>query len=135
MWPRPTASLFTMPAVEMGQGVYTAQAMCLAEELDVGLDQVVAVHAPPDQANYGNPALVIQATGGSTTIMAWSQPLRRAGATARTLLLQAAATQWRVDPSTLATDRGVITHKGSGRRLRYGEVASRAATLKAPAAV
>jgi len=126
---------FTMPAVEMGQGVYTAQAMCLAEELDVGLDQVVAAHAPPDQANYGNPALVIQATGGSTTVMAWSLPLRRAGATARTLLLEAAATKWRVDSSTLATDRGVITHKGTGRRLGYGEVASLAATLKAPAVV
>ena len=60
----------TMPAVEMGQGVYTSQAMCLAEELDVGLDQVIAVHAPPDQVNYGNPVLVVQATGGSTTTSA-----------------------------------------------------------------
>src|ERR1700728_41315 len=46
---------FTLPAVEMGQGVYTSQAQCLAEELDVGLDKVVAAHAPPDHANYGNP--------------------------------------------------------------------------------
>lgn len=125
----------TMPAVEMGQGVYTSQAMCLAEELDIALDQVVAAHAPADQANYGNPALVIQATGGSTTTRAWYLPLRRAGATARMMLLQAAASSWSVDPSTLTTDRGVITHKASGRTLRYGQVASRAATLKAPGEV
>jgi isoquinoline 1-oxidoreductase subunit beta len=122
----------TMPAVEMGQGVYTAQAMCIAEELDVGLDQVVAAHAPPDQANYGNAIFVVQATGGSTTVKVWSLPLRRAGATTRMMLLQAAASTWGVDPSTLTTERGVITHKGSGRKLRYGQVASRAATLKVP---
>lgn len=123
---------FTMPAVEMGQGVYTSQAMCLAEELDVGLDQVVAAHAPPDQANYGSPVFVVQATGGSTTTLAWFLPLRRAGATARMMLLQAAATRWHVDPSTLVTDRGVITHKSTGRTLRYGAVASLAASVKAP---
>lgn len=123
---------FTMPAVEMGQGVYTSQAMCLAEELDLGLDQVVAAHAPADQANYGSPVFVVQATGGSTTTSSWYLPLRRAGAAARMMLLQAAASAWGVDPSTLTTDRGVITHKASGRTLRYGQVATRAATLKAP---
>jgi isoquinoline 1-oxidoreductase beta subunit len=121
---------FTMPAVEMGQGAYTSQAMCIAEELDVGLDQIVAAHAPPDQANFGNPVFVIQATGGSTTTSGWFLPLRRAGAEARTMLLQAAASAWSVDASTLATNRGVITHKRSGRTLRYGQVASRAASLK-----
>jgi len=120
----------TMPAVEMGQGVYTSQAMCIVEELDVGLDQVVAAHAPPDQANYGNPVFVIQATGGSTTTSAWFLPLRRAGATARLLLLQAAAATWAVDPASLVTERGVITHKESGRTLRYGQIAARAAGLK-----
>jgi isoquinoline 1-oxidoreductase beta subunit len=108
----------TMPAVEMGQGVYTSQAMCLAEELDVALDQVIAAHAPPDQANYGNPVFVVQATGGSTTTSAWFLPLRRAGAAARLMLLEAAAATWRVDPSLLATERGVITRKDSGRTLR-----------------
>jgi isoquinoline 1-oxidoreductase subunit beta len=126
---------FTMPAVEMGQGVYTSQAMCLAEELDVGLDQVVPAHAPPDQANYGSPVFVIQATGGSTTTSAWYLPLRRAGAAARMMLLQAAASAWSVDPSTLATGRGVITHKDSGRTLRYGQIASRAASLQGPGEV
>ena len=119
-----------MPAIEMGQGAYTSQAMCIAEELDVGLDQIAAAHAPPDQANFGNPVFVIQATGGSTTTSVWFLPLRRAGAAARMMLLQAAASAWSIDPSTLATNRGVITHKGSGRTLRYGQVASRAARLK-----
>lgn len=125
----------TMPAVEMGQGVYTSQAMCIAEELDIGLDQVIAAHAPPDQASYGSPALVIQATGGSTTTQAWSEPLRKAGATARALLVQAAASGWGVDPASLSTDHGVITHKDSGRTIRYGQVAGRAAGLKPPAEV
>ncbi len=126
---------FTMPAVEMGQGVYTSQAMCLAEELDVGIDQVVAAHAPPDQANYRNPVFMVQATGGSTTTSAWYLPLRRAGATARMMLLQAAASAWGVDPSTLATERGVITHKASGRTMSYGQIASRAARTKVPGEV
>jgi isoquinoline 1-oxidoreductase subunit beta len=126
---------FVMPAVEMGQGVYTSQAMCIAEELDVGLDQVITAHAPPDQKNYGNPIFVVQATGGSTTIKAWFMPLRRAGATARTLLVQAAAASWGVDAATLVTERGVISHKATGRTLRYGQVAARASTLKPPAEV
>jgi isoquinoline 1-oxidoreductase beta subunit len=126
---------FIMPAVEMGQGVYTSQSMCIAEELDVGLDQVTTEHAPPDMANYGNPVFVVQATGGSTTTMAWFLPLRRAGAAARMMLLQAAGTAWGVDPSTLTTDRGVITHTTTGRTMRYGQVASRAATLKTPSHV
>jgi isoquinoline 1-oxidoreductase beta subunit len=125
----------TMPAVEMGQGVYTSQAMCVAEELDIGLDQLIAAHAPPDAANYGSPALVIQATGGSTTTAAWSGPLRKAGATARAMLVQAAASGWGVDPAGLTTDHGVITHTESGRTIRYGQVAARAAGLKPPAEV
>jgi isoquinoline 1-oxidoreductase beta subunit len=122
----------TMPGVEMGQGVYTSQSMCLAEELDVDLDQIAPAHAPPDQANYGNPVFVVQATGGSTTTAAWFMPLRRAGAAARALLLQAAASGWGVDPSTLTTARGIITHAATGRSLRYGQIASRAAGLKPP---
>jgi isoquinoline 1-oxidoreductase beta subunit len=126
---------FTMPAVEMGQGVYTSQAQCLAEELDIGLDKVVAAHAPPDQANYGSPILIVQATGGSTTTMAWSGPLRKAGATARALLVQAAAAKWRVDPAGLTTENGIITDKASGRSISYGKVADDAAGLEPPAEV
>jgi isoquinoline 1-oxidoreductase beta subunit len=124
-----------MPSVEMGQGVYTSQSMCLAEELDIGLDQVTAEHAPPDQAAYGNPVFVVQSTGGSTTTRAWTEPLRRAGATARAMLVQAAAIEWRVDPASLTTDRGVITNPATGRATTYGQVADRAARLKPPATV
>ena len=126
---------FTLPAVEMGQGVYTSQAQCLAEELDVGLEKVVAAHAPADQAHYGSPVFVIQATGGSTTTLAWSDRLRKAGATARAMLVQAAAAQWGVDPAGLTTANGVITDKASGQSLRYGAVADRAAGLQPPAEV
>jgi isoquinoline 1-oxidoreductase beta subunit len=126
---------FTLPAVEMGQGVYTSQAQCLAEELDVGLDKVVAAHAPPDQADYGSPIFVVQATGGSTTTMAWTMPLRKAGATARAMLLQAASAEWGVDAAGLTTADGVITDPASGRSLRYGQVANHAAGLQPPAGV
>lgn len=121
-----------MPAVEMGQGVYTSQAMCLAEELDIGLHQIVALHAPADQVHYGNPLFVVQATGGSTTTMAWTEPLRRAGATARAMLVAAAGAQWGADPSTLTTDIGVVTDPASGRTLTYGAVAEQASTLPPP---
>jgi isoquinoline 1-oxidoreductase beta subunit len=126
---------FVMPAVEMGQGAYTSTSMMLAEELDVGLDQVTTEHAPPDQARYGSPALVIQATGGSTTTMAWFLPLRKAGATARAMLLEAAATGWGVPAATLRTEQGVVHHDLSGRSIAYGKLASRAAGLKPPADV
>ena len=69
---------FTLPAVEMGQGVFTSQTQCIAEELDVAPEKVIALPAPPDQANYGSPVFVIQATGGSTTTMSWSSPPRMA---------------------------------------------------------
>ncbi|MFK8252975.1 xanthine dehydrogenase family protein molybdopterin-binding subunit [Ancylobacter terrae] len=121
-----------MPAVEMGQGVYTSQAMCLAEELDIGLDQIVAVHAPADQAKYGNPLFVVQATGGSTTTMAWTEPLRKAGATARALLVAAAAAEWGVEAGGLTTAKGVVADAAGGRTLAYGALADRAATLAPP---
>jgi len=124
-----------MPAVEMGQGVYTSQAMCLAEELDIELDQIVAVHAPPDQASYGNPLFVVQATGGSTTTMAWTAPLRKAGGVARAMLLAAAGAEWGADPATLTAAKGIITDPATGRTLTYGAVAERASTLPAPGEV
>ncbi|MFG1334043.1 molybdopterin cofactor-binding domain-containing protein [Xanthobacter autotrophicus] len=121
-----------MPAVEMGQGVYTSQAMCMAEELDIGLDQIEAIHAPPDREHYGHPIFYVQATGGSTTTMAWTEPLRKAGATARAMLVSVAAAEWNVPAEELVTERGVITHPASGRALSYGEVADRAGRLQPP---
>ena len=123
-----------LPAVEMGQGAYTSLAAMLAEELDVPLARVTLQHAPPDP-RYVNPALGIQATGGSTTTMVWFVPIRQAGATARAMLVQAAAQQWRVAASSLATADGAVVHAASGRSARYGALARDAARQPAPATV
>jgi isoquinoline 1-oxidoreductase beta subunit len=80
-----------MPQVEMGQGVYTAIAMILAEELDADFSKVVLEHAPPNDKLYGNPLFGIQATGNSNSVRAWWPHLRNAGAGARAMLVQAAA--------------------------------------------
>jgi isoquinoline 1-oxidoreductase beta subunit len=72
-----------MPQVEMGQGVYTAVAMILAEELDADFAKVTLEHAPPNDKLYGNPTFGIQVTGNSNSIRAFWEPLRNAGASAR----------------------------------------------------
>jgi isoquinoline 1-oxidoreductase beta subunit len=122
-----------MPMVEMGQGVYTAMAMLLAEELEVGLDQVRLEHAPPDDALYANAILQSQTTGLSSTIRAFWMPLRQAGAMARTLLVAAAARQWSVDVKECQAQRGAVVHAASSRRETYGDLVDAAATLPVPA--
>ena len=121
-----------MPCVEMGQGAYTGQATLLAEELDLGLDQITVEHAPANRQLYANTLLGDQATGGSTTIRFCWTSLRDAGAVARYMLVSAAAQRWKVDPSQCTTARGVVTHAGSGRTLRYGELAEAAAQIAPP---
>ncbi len=121
-----------MPMVEMGQGVYTAMAMLLAEELEVGLEQVRLEHAPPDDALYANAILQSQTTGLSSTIRAFWMPLRQAGAMARTMLVAAAAKQWSVDGSSCQAQRGAVVHAASSRRLTYGDLVDTAATLPVP---
>ncbi|WP_109126033.1 xanthine dehydrogenase family protein molybdopterin-binding subunit [Dyella sp. C11] len=122
-----------MPCVEMGQGAYTGQATLLAEELDVGLDQISVEHAPANRALYSNTLLGEQATGGSTTMRFCWTSLRQAGAAARTMLVAAAAHRLKVDPAQCTTSRGVITHAPSGRTLHYGDVADDAAKVMPPA--
>jgi len=123
----------TMPYVEMGQGTYTSIPMLIAEELEVELGQVALEHAPPDEKRYGNPILGgVQATGGSTTIRAVWQPLRQAGAAARTMLVAAAAKRWNVDTASCRADKGKVVHTTSGRRLGYGKLAQEAAALPVP---
>src|SRR5882724_6699086 len=91
----------TMPYVEMGQGTYTSIPMLIAEELEVDLKQVQLAHAPPHEKLYGNPLIGgVQATGNSNAIRAAWQPLRQAGAIARTMLVSAAAKRWNVDPTS-----------------------------------
>src|SRR3984957_5406675 len=109
-----------MPKVEMGQGVYTSIAMILAEELDANFAQIALEHAPPDEKAYANPVFGIQATGNSNSIRAFWKPLRIAGASSRAMLVQAAARQWKVDPSSCSTSNGHVTHAATRRSLSYG---------------
>jgi len=125
--------VLTMPYVEMGQGTYTSIPMLIAEELEVGLDQVRLEHAPPNAKLYGNPLLGgEQATGNSNAVRASWQPLRQAGATARALLVSAAAKRWNVDPASCRAQRGEVLHAASGKRATYGELAADAAGLPVP---
>ena len=121
-----------MPQVEMGQGVYTAVAMILAEELDADFSQVTLQHAPPNDKLYGNPTFGLQVTGNSNSIRAFWKPLRNAGAGARAMLVQAAAQQWQVEPATCSTANSEVTHKESGRKLSYGALALAASSQTPP---
>ncbi len=121
-----------MPQVEMGQGVYTAVAMILAEELDADVAKIVLEHAPPNEKLYANPAFGVQATGGSTSLRAFWMPLRTAGATARSMLVQAAARKWQVDPAACSTARGEVLHSASNRRLPYSALIEAAGRITPP---
>jgi isoquinoline 1-oxidoreductase beta subunit len=121
-----------LPQAEMGQGVYTALPMLVAEELEVGLDQLRVEHAPGDNRVYANPLLGLQATGGSTSVRGFYEPMRQAGAAARTMLVAAAAQSWSVDPASCRAEKGTVIHPGTRRKLTYGEVAERAAKLPVP---
>src|SRR5579863_1893712 len=121
-----------MPQVEMGQGIYTGVAMILAEELDADAARIILEHAPPNEKLYTNPLLSIQATGGSTSLRAFWTPLRTAGASARAMLVQAAAQQWQVDPASCTTANSEVMHKASGRRLSYGALALAASSEVPP---
>lgn len=121
-----------MPYVEMGQGTYTSIPMLIAEELEVDLKQVQLEHAPPNEKLYANPLLGVQATGNSNAIRGAWQPLRQAGATARTMLVSAAAKRWNVDPASCRAQGGEVLHVPTGRRARYGELAADAARIPVP---
>jgi isoquinoline 1-oxidoreductase beta subunit len=94
--------------------------MILAEELDADFSQVTLEHAPPSDKLYGNPMFGIQATGNSNSIRAWWKPLRTVSASARAMLVQAAAQQWQVDPASCTTANSEVMHTASWRRLSYG---------------
>src|SRR6202022_2539912 len=121
-----------MPQVEMGQGVYTAIAMILAEELDADFAQVTLEQAPPNDKLYGNPTFGIQVTGNSNSIRAFWMPLRKAGASARAMLVQAAAKVWNTNPAACKADQGEVIHTPSGKKLSYGALVDRAAALTPP---
>lgn len=118
-------------SAEMGQGVLTAIPMMLAEELDADWKKVRVMQAPVDKA-YDNPMFGMQATGGSTTVRAHWEPLRKAGAAAREMLVAAAAAQWKVPASECRTEAGQVIHT-SGRKLAYGALVPAATKLAVPA--
>ena len=116
---------------EMGQGAYTSGAMTIAEELDADWTKIRVEPAPVDPA-YNHPIYGVQITGGSTSTWSEWDRLRKAGAAARQMLLAAAAQMWNVDPSTCRTENGQVIHTNSQRRLSYGELVEKAATLTPP---
>lgn len=122
--------------LEMGQGTYTGLATIVAEELDADWSQVRIESAPADAKRYNNlswgPA---QGTGGSTAIAnSWEQ-LRKAGASARAMLVAAAAQQWHVPAAEIVVANGVVMHQASGRKASFGQLARAAAELTPPAEV
>ncbi len=115
---------------EMGQGVLTAIPQLLAEELDADWKTVHVEQAPASTA-FNNPAFSMQATGGSSTVRGHWDVLRNAGATARAMLVAAAAEQWKVPLGECRTEAGQVIHR-SGRKLSYGALAEAASRQKAP---
>jgi isoquinoline 1-oxidoreductase subunit beta len=124
--------ILTMPYVEMGQGTYTSVPMLIAEELEVDLNQVRLEHAPPNEKLYANPLLGVQATGNSNAMRGAWKPLRQAGATARTMLVAAAAKRWKVDPASCRAQSGEVRHPPTRRSIKYGKLAADAARLPVP---
>src|ERR1700743_3760487 len=98
----------------MGQGVYTAIAQILADEMDADFSRVTLEHAPASDKLYGNPIFGIQVTGNSNSIRAFWDELRKAGATARAMLLAAAAQQWQVDPASCHAAASQVIHDAGG---------------------
>ncbi|MGO4123049.1 molybdopterin cofactor-binding domain-containing protein [Inquilinus sp. YAF38] len=119
-------------SAEMGQGVYSGIATLIAEELEVPLDQVRAIPAPADPSRYAHPMLGDQITGGSVTIRGFWEPMRRAGAAARMMLVAAAARDWGVPVSACRAEAGEVVHPESGRRIAYGALAGKAAREPVP---
>lgn len=122
--------------LEMGQGSYTGLATLVAEELDAAWTQVRVEAAPADAKRYNNLFWgAAQGTGGSTAIAnSWAQ-LRTAGATARTMLVSAAAAQWRVPAAQISVAEGIVAHTPSGRKTTFGQLAQAAAEQPVPGEV
>lgn len=121
--------------LEMGQGIYTGLATLVAEELDADWARVKVEGAPVDAKRYSNLFWKAQGTGGSTAIANSFEQMRRAGATARAMLVSAAAAQWKVPASQITVKNGVVSHAASGRKAGFGELAEAAARQPVPANV
>lgn len=119
--------------LEMGQGTYTGLSTLVAEELDAAWSQIHVEAAPADATRYNNLFFgPMQATGGSTSIANSFMQMRQAGATARAMLVSAAAQRWQVTPESITIHQGVVTHAASKRKARFGELVEAAAQLPVP---
>ncbi len=119
--------------LEMGQGTYTGLPTLVAEELDADWGQIRVEGAPANTALHGNLLLGnLQGTFGSTSLANSFEQFRRAGATARAMLVAAAAERWQVSPASIGVVGGVVSHAPSGRTARFGELAAAAAELPLP---
>ncbi len=116
---------------EMGQGVYTALPMIAADELDADWKQVRLEVAPADE-RYNDPEWGRQLTGGSTSVWHMYQPLRKAGAAAREMLVKAAAEAWNVPVGECEASQGTVTDTKSGKKISYGDLAIKASKLPVP---
>ena len=121
--------------IEFGQGTFTGLATLVAEEMDAAWSQVRMEHAPSDPGLYQHLGKGVQVTGGSSSMANSYEQMRRAGATARAMLIQAAATAWGVPPAEVTVAGGILSHAGSRRQGRFGQFAEAAARLAAPADV
>ncbi|WP_160287296.1 xanthine dehydrogenase family protein molybdopterin-binding subunit [Pseudomonas knackmussii] len=122
--------------VEMGQGSYTGLATLLAEELDADWSHVVVEGAPADAKRYANLAFgTLQGTGGSSAMANSFEQMRKAGATARAMLVAAAAQQWKVPAEQIEVHQGVVEHKASGHKAGFGQLAEAAAKQAVPSEV
>jgi isoquinoline 1-oxidoreductase beta subunit len=122
--------------LEMGQGTHTGVSTIVADELDADWAQVSVEGAPADAKLYGNQQLGgVQGTGGSTAMAdAWME-LRKAGATARAMLVAAAAQEWKVPVAQITVDKGVVHHAASKRQATFGDLCVKASAQTAPSDV
>ncbi|MGF6177602.1 molybdopterin cofactor-binding domain-containing protein [Ensifer sp. 4252] len=119
--------------IEFGQGPFTGLATLVAEELDADWSQMRAVHSPTDNKIYANLAFGLQGTGGSSSIANAYEQMRKAGATARAMLVAAAAEEWNVPAAEITVDKGRVRHVASGKESGFGALADRAARQTPPA--
>lgn len=115
---------------EMGQGTWQSIPQIVAEELEVSMDQVNVQYVTVHPTKYGR-----QPEDGSFSVRGWYQQLLRVGASAREMLIEAAAKQWRVHAAECYAENGAVIHRGTGKRLNYGALVKDAAQLKPPADV
>ncbi|WP_440409333.1 molybdopterin cofactor-binding domain-containing protein [Neorhizobium petrolearium] len=119
--------------IEFGQGPFTGLATLVAEELDADWGQMRAVHSPTDNKIYANLLFGLQGTGGSSSIANAYEQMRKAGATARAMLVAAAADDWKVPASEITVEKGRIRHAASNRESGFGAFAEKAALQTPPA--